>query len=126
VIAFPRRFASRVVGVTFVEGYPDNLLRLSDAMEEHAASRAHAEEPLPAILRRNPENRHDANAIEVHVPSAQIGMIGHLPAPLAARLAPVLDSGERWSAGVEAELINRQHMDRPGITTITIERITDD
>lgn len=112
----PKRFRAKVVGVSFCDGskgtpYPDNLYRLEAAYAEHMLK--DTPERVPALLIRNPANEHDANAIEVHVPS--VGMIGHVARDLAARLAPCLDAGERWQAQVGQVLINPDHPDRPGI-----------
>lgn len=113
-----RQFSAKVVGVSFVPGYPDNLLDL-----ELADSKAQLNgEPLTVVLIRNPDNEYDANAIEVHVPSiGDDGMIGHLTRPIAARMAPEMDKGIIWSAEVESVLINPDHLDRPGIS-ITCNR----
>lgn len=107
-------FSAKVVGVSFVPGYPDNLHVLSAASDE--ARRLG--EPLPALLRRNPKNPYDANAIEVHVPSmgGSTGFIGHLTRPIAARMAPEIDAGTTWIAEVSDVLIDPDHMDRPGIS----------
>jgi hypothetical protein len=106
-------FSAKVVGVSFVPGYPDNLLDL-----ELADSKAQiAGEPLAVVLRRNPKNEYDSNAIEVHVPAlGEHGMVGHLTRPIAQRMAPELDAGERWLAEVESVLIDPDHLDRPGIS----------
>lgn len=100
----------RVAGVTFAPGYPQNLLDARPAVEE-AAARG---ESLPVVLIRNPENQYDANAIEVHVPGA-IGMVGHMPAHLAAIVAPKMDSGVIIAAEVQGIAIEAMHPDRPGI-----------
>lgn len=126
----PSEFYCKAVGVSFARGYPDTLIGLVDAWQsaELAAlqrdddSRA---EPLRAILRRNPQNEHDENAIEVHVPAALTPddcHVGHLPAALAARLAPLLDAGEEWAAEVEDVLVHPDHPDRPGIS-IHVHRV---
>lgn len=58
------------------------------------------------ILVREPGNPHDANAIAVHVGTTLLGLfprrvkIGHLKAPLAKRLAPILDSGAEVRATI--------------------------
>lgn len=115
----PTHFDCTVVGVTFVPGYPDNLLELSKLQFFHE----HAEEYPVAVLRRNPENLYDANAIEVHVPAlGDAGMIGHLPAAVAAKLAPLIDAGERWQAWFTSVRIASEHEDRPG-ATVTIRKI---
>lgn len=107
------RFTAKVVGVSFVPAYPDNLYMLDQVMHE-AVQR---DEHLPAILIRNPDNAYDSNAIEVHVPSlGERAMIGHLTRPIAARLAPEMDAGVRWLARVESVLIAEGHLDNPGIS----------
>jgi len=76
-----------------------------------------ATEPLAVVLVRNPDNEYDANAIEVHIPAlGEMGFIGHLTRPIAARLAPEIDSGTQWAAAVVSVLIDPDHMDRPGIS----------
>ena len=127
----PSRLSFKVVGVSFVTGYPQNLYRL----QEIAATRyleapgtlsnpGHIE-PLPVVLIRNPENEYDANAIEVHVPGlGREGMIGHVPAPIAARLAPTLDGGADYHAAVVAVLIHPDNPSNPGIE-IRLERVAD-
>lgn len=106
-------FAAKVVGVSFVPGYPDNLHELS-TVSDNARLEG---EPLTAVLRRNPANKFDPNAVEVHVPAlGDNGFIGHLTRPIAARLAPDMDAGGRWQAEVGDVLIDPDHMDRPGIS----------
>lgn len=108
-------FDVKVVGVSFTAGYPDNLYALDEAWTHRLLD---ADEPLPVILVRNPENEYDANAIEVHVPSLgeEWGMIGHLTRPIAARMAPEMDAGGRFVAEVVSVLIDPDHPDRPGIS----------
>ena len=112
----PTRFVVKVVGVTFAAGYPLNLHALA-AVASSTTGTALAE-PLTAILIRNPNNPHDHNAIEVHVPALGTNaMIGHLPAKnVAERLAPLLDTGETWQAHIVSVLIDPAHEDRPGIS----------
>lgn len=107
-------FSTKVVGVSFVPGYPDNLW----ALDRAAIEAEHTGEPLVVVLRRNPDNPYDANAVEVHVPALgeEWGMIGHLTRPIAARLAPEMDSGVEWRAAIESVLINPEFLDRPGIS----------
>lgn len=118
--AMPPTFTAKIVGVSFVPAYPDNLW----ALDRTWAEAGELGEPLPVVLVRNPDNEYDANAIEVHVPALgdEWGMIGHLTRPIAARLAPEMDAGERWAAQVEAVLINPEFLDRPGIS-ITCARV---
>ena len=108
-----RRF--RVAGVSFIDGYPDNLHRLAPMAEQATA----LGESLPAILRRNPANRYDTNAIEVHVPALAGGayraMVGYLPAAASAALAPVMDRGERLGCEIVGVAVDPAHPDRPGL-----------
>lgn len=106
-------FSSKVVGVTFVAGYPDNLLELERLSLDSALL---GDEPLAALIVRNPQNRFDGNACEVHVPAlGDDGMIGHLPRAVAARLAPQIDAGETWQAEVYVVRVDPNHLDKPGI-----------
>lgn len=107
-------FTTKVVGVSFTEGYPDNLHNLA-AVQERAED---AGEPLTVILVRNPDNEFDSNAIQVHVPALgeKWGFIGHLTRPIAARMAPEIDGGDKWGAEIVSVLIDPDHMDRPGIS----------
>lgn len=104
-----------VVGVTFVPSYPNNLHMLRQIEAEAVASRRG--EWLNVVLVRNPANPHDTNAIEVHVPALgdEMAMIGHLSRDIAARLAPLLDQGVRFTSQLCGVRINPEHMDRPGI-----------
>lgn len=109
----PDVFSSKVVGVSFVDGYPANLLELERLSLD---ARFLEGEPLTALIIRNPANAFDANACEVHVPAlGDAAMIGHLPKAVAARFAPRLDAGEPWQAEVYTVRVNPDHLDRPGI-----------
>ena len=122
----PSPFTAKVVGVSFTPHYPENLHHLDvllRSVERHPGSHG---EGAPAIILRNPDNAFDANACEVHVPAlGDMGMIGHLTAPIAARLAPELDTGVVWQAHVVEVLIHPEHTDRPGIT-VRLQRIEED
>lgn len=103
---------SKVVGVTFCPGYPESILDLVEFCEN-----TWDREPLAAVMVRDPDNPHDRNAIQVHVPA--VGhQIGHLPRNLAAELAPALDAGERWLCEVTAVRVHEAHPDRPGIDVL--------
>lgn len=115
-----RRFTTRVVGVSFIDDYPENLHDL--ARIQRRRERRANDEPLAAILIRNPDNVHDANAVEVHQPS--VGMIGHLPKDIAARLAPCLDDGETWQAFLGMVRISPENEDQPGVY-IFVEHVED-
>lgn len=109
----------KVVGVTFTKTYPVNLLRLA---EVDAETRQRGEQ-LAVVLRRNPENFHDVNAVEVHVPAlGEMAMIGHIPKDAAARLAPRMDAGDKFLAEVRWVRIDPDHTDRPGID-VAISRV---
>lgn len=111
-----RRFNTKVVGVTFVTGYPENVIRLSDEANRRfifSDDGSDEPDPIPVNLVRNPGNEHDTNAIEVH--SDGLGMIGHIPAGVAERLAPHLDAGESWKAEITAIFQNEDHPNNPGI-----------
>src|ERR1700694_4858255 len=77
-------FNTKVVGVSF-EGRQDVV----------AGVRAGA----PLELRRHPENTFDPNAIGVWFGALQLGF---LKRPIAARIAPNIDEGERYVAEVTA------------------------
>lgn len=113
-----KRFSTKVVGLTFIEDYPENLHDLA-RIQRRREQRSN-DEPLPVVLIRNPDNQHDANAIEVHQPS--VGMIGHLPREVAARLAPCLDDGETWQATLLPVRISPEAPEQPGVD-VRIERI---
>lgn len=114
----PPDFTTKVVGVSFVPAYPDNLYSL----EQHWLNAELVGEPLAAVIVRNPDNAHDPNACEVHVPAlGEKGMIGHLTAPLAARLAPELDAGELWQGVVVGVRLDYDHLERPGLE-VRLER----
>lgn len=99
-----------VVGVTFVATYPTNLRLL--AKVEADAIEADRLEWLRVALTRNFRNHFDANAVEVRVPALgpEMELVGHLPAGVARRLAPLLDDGVRFAATIHA----RDHGDLPG------------
>jgi single-stranded-DNA-specific exonuclease len=77
-------FNTKVVGVSF-EGRQDVVaaLRPGDVVE----------------LRRQPDNIHDPNAIGVWFGALQLGFVKR---PIAARVAPNIDAGERYAAEVTA------------------------
>lgn len=100
----------KVVGLSFVDGYPDNILNLEAAM---IASEQHAGDAFIGALVRNPANEFDANAIEVHVVGA--GMIGHLDRHTAAVLAPLLDGGATYTVVVKPR-VDPDHRENPGAT----------
>ena len=75
-----------------------------------------AEPGSPLVLRRDPENAYDPNAIAVDTPGGE--QLGFVPRELAAVLAPSLDAGERWSAIVLRERRPNPREGRTGVTML--------
>lgn len=77
-------------------------------------------------LVREPSNPHDANAIAVSIRNPILGLIprwskmGHLKAPLAARLAPKLDAGLSIDAHV-VSVWNPGDIEHPRISIVIEE-----
>lgn len=94
------RFRVKAVGLTFHVGYPDRLLDLAGYPY-----------PLEATLLREPDNAHDPNAVAVLLSGSPVG---HVPADLARRLAPMLDQGTRYIV-TGTVLIDPEYPDRPGL-----------
>jgi HIRAN domain-containing protein len=70
----------------------------------------------PLVLRRDPANTHDANAIAVDtVDGAQLGWV---PRELAAELAPELDARTPWSAVALREQRASPRDPRTGVTML--------
>ena len=119
--SLPSPFFAAVVGVTFVDGYPQNLYALEAASLDVIAF---GDERLAAVIIRNHDNPYDSNACEEHVPAhGDAAMVGHPPRPIAARLAAELDSGIEWQAEVECVRISPDNPANPGLT-VTLRRIT--
>lgn len=97
-----------VVGVSFMEGYPENLHRLRMLDDERTGP-----EPLVALLVRDYEND-DPNAVAVHVPA--VGKVGFVPRDRNEPIAVLLDGGRPIAASVALVRIHPDHPDRPGIT----------
>jgi hypothetical protein len=92
---------------------------VAGAGQHHAAALAtDAVAPgRPLELRRDPDNPHDPNAIQVH-PAAGGEQVGWVPRELAAELAPDLDAGRRWSAVVLREQRRSPRDPRDGLTML--------
>jgi HIRAN domain len=74
-------------------------------------------EPGSALeLRRDPDNEHDPNAIQV-LAAEQVGWV---PRELAEELAPRLDAGEPWSAVVLREQRRSPRDPRDGLTMLLV------
>jgi HIRAN domain len=71
----------------------------------------------PLLLRRDPANEHDPNAIQVH-PADGGAQVGWVPRELAAELAPELDAGRAWAAVVLREQRRSPRDQRHGLTML--------
>jgi hypothetical protein len=67
------------------------------------------------VLRREPANEHDPNAIAVDAGGVHVGFV---PRELAAELAPELDAGRPWSAVVLREQRASPRDPRSGVTML--------
>jgi hypothetical protein len=70
----------------------------------------------PLVLRRDPANPHDGNAIAVD--TADGAQLGWVPRELAAELAPALDAGTPWSAIALREQRASPRDPRTGVTML--------
>jgi hypothetical protein len=68
-------------------------------------------------LRRDPDNPHDPNAIQVH-PADGGDQVGWVPRELAAELAPELDAGRPMAAVVLREQRRSPRDPRHGLTML--------
>lgn len=128
-----RKRTFKVVGVTFLHEnhlgckYPDDFRRLRDMHEERQREGLKGGgddfDHYEVVLVRNPDNEHDSNAVEAHVPAlGRKSFIGHVPANIAAKLAPLMDGGDEWTAVVDSVLILPEKPDQPGIQiTVVVE-----
>jgi hypothetical protein len=98
--------STKVVGVSFIEDYPQNIFRLSQRYASGESS---------VSLERDINNQYDNNAIKVIVDNE---MVGHIPAVLAKFIAPEMDNGVEWFADIESILVSVENMDNPGIKII--------
>ena len=81
-----------------------------------------AEPGLPVLLRRDPGNEHDPNAIAVDVAGGG-GQLGWVPRDLAAEIAPRMDGGEAWSAVILREQRASPRDPRTGVTLLLVPAI---
>ena len=85
----PHPFEVQVAGVTYSND--------DGSSRQHVVSMCHVDEHL--LLIRDPGNQYDGNAIKVcRTTGAQLGFI---PASVAANLAPLMDSGMKFTVIVE-------------------------
>jgi hypothetical protein len=71
----------------------------------------------PLVLRRDPDNEHDPDAIAVHADGGG-EQLGWVPRELAAQLAGELDAGREWSAVVLREQRPTPRDPRSGLTML--------
>jgi hypothetical protein len=93
-------------------------VHVAGAAAHHAAALA-SDAAAPGrrlVLRRDPHNPHDPNAIAIeHEEGEQVGWV---PREVAAELAPSLDAGEAWSARVLRERRDSPRDPRTGLTVL--------
>lgn len=70
---------------------------------------------IPIILKRQPKNRKDTNAIEVYFQDIKVG---YVPAYEASKLAPQFDRGDVFTAYLESYTSRGHHDDRIEIELI--------
>lgn len=90
-----------VVGLTFVPGYPNNILELQKY-----------DRGVPVNLVRNPGNPYDSNAVEVRLNGV---MLGHLAKEVAAAIAPQMDNGALYEASVYQVRVSHENPHNPGL-----------
>jgi hypothetical protein len=97
----------RVTGVAGAAAHHDQAL----ASGEAAPGRL-------LVLRRDPANPHDPNAIAVDTATPPAQQLGWVPRAVAAELAPELDAGVRWTAMVLREQRASPRDPRSGVTML--------
>jgi hypothetical protein len=93
-----------VAGVSFVPGYPENLVKLKAILD--------GGETLPTEIKRNPNNQYDTNACEVWVGGV---FIGHLPRDLAEVVAASIDHGKKLTLEVTSIGFANGDPTKPGV-----------
>lgn len=97
-----------VVGLSFVPGYPSNILALQDISDN-----------APVQLVRNPKNPYDSNAVEVRLGGM---MLGHLAKEVAAVVAPNMDDGATYKASIYQIRVSPENPNNPGLD-ILLEKV---
>lgn len=113
--ALASEFSTKLVGVSYAPWYPRNVWELEHRLRFAEIRTAGPARPVPVVLRREPDNPVDHNAVAVVEEAGHLGHLGHLNATLAARLAPELDAGTAWAAHVINIAIHPQRQTVPGI-----------
>jgi hypothetical protein len=88
---------------------------VAGAAQHHAEALEQPELGAPLTLRRDPDNEHDPNAIQVLAGDEQIGWV---PRELAVELAPEIDGGRPWSAVALREQRLSPRDPRSGLTML--------
>lgn len=99
----PDQFVTKVVGVSFSPEYPTNIYRIAESVANITAT---------CSLHRDPQNKHDENAIRVDVNGTTIG---HIPRLISMILASKMDSGEKWNASVNSIVVSLENAEKPGL-----------
>lgn len=106
----------QVVGLPFQRGYPGNVYRLQEALDQFAPVEGPRQqgESFPVVLFPRPDNPHDPNAVEVHIPRYG-DLVGHLPRTHAAYVGPLLvpDAPWRFTAWVSEVRGDPDELDKP-------------
>jgi hypothetical protein len=104
--ALPATVDVAVVGVSFQPGYPDTLLEM--LREEHAGI------PRVLCLYHELDNPVDDLAVAVMIEDG-LQRVGHLPASVAARIAPELDDGVHWEVEHWTVQVHPARPEQPGL-----------
>jgi HIRAN domain len=96
-------FTTRVSGVSFVDGYPENVFEINRQL---------ASGEVAGRLERVLDNPHDANAVAVVVNDKRVGWV---PSGGAQHVAPLLDQGRSFDVVVQQVLISPDNPNRPGL-----------
>jgi hypothetical protein len=97
-----------------------HVVGVAGAGQHHGEALARAEVGPGAVLelRRDPDNEHDPNAIQVWAAGPAGEQLGWVGRELAAALAPELDAGRPWSAVVLREHRRSPRDPRDGLTML--------
>jgi hypothetical protein len=88
---------------------------VAGAARHHTAALEAPALGAPLVLRRDPANEHDPNAIAVLAGGEQVGWV---PREVAAELAPEIDAGHPWAAIVLREQRASPRDPRTGLTML--------
>jgi hypothetical protein len=113
----PAKFGVKLVGCSFVEGYPTVFHHLHELWM--------GGDGPDLDLAREPDNEHDPNSVAVVVaPTMRPGgimhqgglVVGHIPRSLVARLGPSLDDGDEWVVTFWEVLLATGSEQQPGLS----------